>query len=338
MENWVNFLRGFAKDGILANDQYGDWCCPPEDKNLIHSKQQWRKTPKEILATSYYYHVLTRMADYAELMGNQQDVTKYRTEAGQIKQAFNQHLYNAEGYYGNGSQTSQILPIRFGMVPADIQKKTFDYLVNHIETKTGGAIGTGLIGGQWLMRTLSDNGRLDIAYRFATSRQYPSWGYMIDNGATTIWELWNGNTADPAMNSGNHVMLLGDVVIWMFEYLGGIQSDPAQPGFKHIIMNPRIVGDLTFARTEHNCPYGLIKSSWKLDADTFKWSITIPPNTTATVYIPAAAVADVTENTNPADKAQGVKFLRMEKDRAIFSVGSGSYEFISKKPRPGTGQ
>ena len=97
------------------------------------------------------------------------------------------------------------------MVPKDRTKKIFDYFVDHIETKTEGSIGTGLIGGQWLMRTLSDNGRIDIAYRFATRRQYPSWGYMIDNGATTIWELWNGDTADPAMNSHNHVMLLGDL-------------------------------------------------------------------------------------------------------------------------------
>jgi alpha-L-rhamnosidase len=130
--------------------------------------------------------------------GQQRQSHRYRAEAAKIKQAFNDKLYDAEkGCYGNGSQTSQILPLRFGMVPSQRREKIFNYIVNHIDTHTGGAIGTGLVGGQWLMRSLSDNGRLDIAYRFAASRQYPSWGYMIEKGATTIWELWNGDTASP---------------------------------------------------------------------------------------------------------------------------------------------
>jgi alpha-L-rhamnosidase len=330
MERWINRLRQFVVKGIISKDSYGDWCCPPESKDLIHSKQEWRKTPKEVLATSYYYYVLTLMAEYAELQGKASDVQKYRAEAEEIKAAFNRDLYKPEGFYGNGSQTSQVLPLRFGLVPSDRRQAIFDYLANHIETKSGGSIGTGLIGGQWLMRTLSDNGRIDLAYRLATRREYPSWGYMIDNNATTIWELWNGNTANPAMNSGNHVMLLGDLVIWMFEYLGGIQSDLAQPGFKHIIMKPNIVGDLTFARAEHDSPYGLIKSDWKLDGKAFKWSITVPPNTTATVYVPAVEAATVTESGNAIEKAEGVKFLSAEKGKAaVYQVGAGNYSFES---------
>ena len=331
MEKWVDFLRCFARDGILDNDLYGDWCCPPEDKHLIHSQQEWRKTPKEVLATCYYYYVLTLMADYADLLDNKDKAANYRTEAAKIKQAFNQKLYDAEkGCYGNGSQTSQILPLRFGLVPPERREKIFSYIVNHIETKTGGAIGTGVVGGQWLMRTLSDNGRLDIAYRFATRREYPSWGYMIEKGATTIWELWNGDTASPDMNSGNHVMLLGDLITWMFEYLGGIQADLAQPGFKHIIMNPQFPEGLTFARAEHNSPYGLIVSDWKIEDDVFQWEITVPANTAATIYIPASKASEVTENGQVAQKADGVKFLRMKDNRAVFAIGSGSYKFATK--------
>jgi alpha-L-rhamnosidase len=131
------------------------------------------------------------------------------------------------------------------------------------------------------------------------------------------------------MNSGNHVMLLGDLITWMFEYIGGIQPDLAQPGFKHIIMNPRIPAGLTFARAEHHCPYGPIISDWKLDGSTFIWNITVPANTTATLYVPAASAANVTESGQPAHKTDGVKFLSMENDRAIFEIGSGSYKFIS---------
>src|SRR6185369_10171173 len=103
--------------------------------------------------------------------------------------------------------------------------KVFQRLVNKIREESQGHIGTGLIGGQWLNRVLSDNGRSDLAWEIATQRAYPSWGYMVDQGATTIWELWNGNTADPAMNSGNHVMLVGDLAVWMYEYLAGIRTD-----------------------------------------------------------------------------------------------------------------
>ena len=148
-----------------------------------------------------------------------------------------------------------------------------------------GHIGTGLVGGQWLMRTLSDRGRADVAYTIATQTDYPSWGYMLAHDATTIWELWNGNTADPAMNSHNHVMLVGDLCTWFHEYLAGIAPDPEQPGFKHIVMKPHVVGDLTSASAIHRSPYGEIRSAWRLEGGGFTWDVTVPPNTAATVHV-----------------------------------------------------
>ena len=124
-------------------------------------------------------------------------------------------------------------------------------------------MGTGLVGAQWLMRTLSDNGHADLAYKIATQKTYPGWGYMVEQGATTIWELWNGNTADPAMNSGNHVMQIGDLAVWMYEYLAGIRSDPEKPGFRHAIIRPYPAGDLTFVKASHKTMYGPIVASWK---------------------------------------------------------------------------
>ena len=145
------------------------------------------------------------------------------------------------------------------------------------------------------MRVLTAGGRPDLAYTIATQKTYPSWGYMVEKGATTIWELWNGDTADPAMNSGNHVMLVGDLGIWLYENLAGIKSDPEQPGFKHIIMRPEPVGDLQFVKASHRSPYGLIASDWQKKDGVFRWNITVPANTTATVYVPAKSAESVTE-------------------------------------------
>ena len=136
-----------------------------------------------------------------------------------------------------------MLPLAFGLVPEGERGRVFDHLVHKITTRATVTSAPGLIGGQWLMRVLTDNGRPDLAYTIATQKTYPSWGYMVEKGATTIWELWNGDTADPAMNSGNHVMLVGDLGIWLYENLAGIKPDPEQPGFKHIIMRPEPVGD-----------------------------------------------------------------------------------------------
>ena len=253
-----------STNGIISKDAYGDWCVPPEDPTLIHSQDPKRETDKTLLATSYFYHDLCLMEQFARMLGKNDDARRFQNEAGIMKAAFNRKFLNRKlGQYDNGTQTSCVLPLAFGLVPDDLHARIFQHLVDKIEKESHGHIGTGLVGGQYLMRVLSDNGRPDLVYRMATQTDYPSWGYMIENGATTIWELWNGNTADPAMNSGNHVMLIGDFVIWLYEDLAGIRSDPEQPGFKHIVMKPLPVGDLTFVKATHRSPYGLIASDWK---------------------------------------------------------------------------
>ena len=150
---------------------------------------------------------------------------------------------------------------------------------------------------------------------------------MVEQGATTVWELWNGDTADPAMNSGNHVMLVGDLVIWLYENLAGIQSDPAQPGFKHIIMKPQPVGDLTFVKASHRSPYGMIRSEWRRGQEVFDWQITVPPNTTATVHVPARDAVSLRVDGKPLAKAAGVEFVRAESGRLVLNVVAGNYQF-----------
>ena len=153
---------------------------------------------------------------------------------------------------------------------------------------------------------------------------------MIDQGATTIWELWNGNTADPTMNSGNHVMLVGDLVIWMNEYLAGIAADPAQPGFKHIVMKPQPVGDLKWVKASHRSPYGLIASEWRKTDEKFDWNIEVPANATATIHVPAKSAESVKENGATIPKTGAIEFARMDGGCAVFTIGSGRYKFSSE--------
>lgn len=334
MKRWMDHMATYLKGDLMPRDQYGDWCVPPEDPRLIHSQDPARETHPTILGSTYYYHCLRLMSRYAALVGKDADAVEFDALARRIRVAFNHRfLASTADHYDNGSQTSSVLPLAFDLVPTSQRAAVFDHWVAKIVGETGNHVGTGLIGGQRLMRTLSDGGRPDLAYTLATQRTYPSWGYMIDQGATTIWELWNGDTADPAMNSGNHVMLVGDLIIWMYEYLAGIQSDPQQPGFKHILMKPHPVGDLGYVRATHRSPYGLIRSAWQRNATSFSWEITVPVNSTATVFMPAVDPTRITVNGQPLRKArERAAFLRMQKGYALLAVGSGNYKIVSRDP------
>jgi alpha-L-rhamnosidase len=316
-KKWMDLMSGFVNGGIIARDNYGDWCVPPEDPTLIHSRDTNRITDTTLIATSYFYFDCKLMEKYAAMLGKTEDAQQFHALAEKLKAAFNgKFLDRDKGQYSNGTQTSCVLPLAFGLVPDNMKEKIFAHLVEKIENETHGHIGTGLVGGQYLMRVLTENGRADLAYTIASEKDYPSWGYMIEHGATTIWELWNGNTADPTMNSGNHVMLVGDLVTWFYENLAGVKSDPAQPGFKHIIMRPTPVGDLKFVKATHHSPYGLISSEWHRDGNKFDWQIEIPANTTATVYVPAGKLGRTTESGKPvAPKLE---------------LGSGKYHFVSE--------
>jgi alpha-L-rhamnosidase len=335
MKKWINHMLTYETEGIIPKDNYGDWCVPPEKQELIHSEDPARKTPGDFIATSYFCHDLNLMAKYAALMNLPEDEKAFKEKAEAMKGAFNAKFYNAgEAKYVNGTQTSCVLPLAFGLVPKGDEKRVFQRLVDKIQNETMGHIGTGLIGGQWLMRVLSDNGRPDIAYAIAAKTTYPSWGYMIENGATTIWELWNGNTADPAMNSHNHVMLVGDLNLWFHEYLAGIR--PEQPGFKRLIMKPFPVGDLNHVRASCLTPYGTVFSEWNVESNAFNWRITIPANTQATVYIPADSKEAIKESGNSVENSGELEFLRMNGGYAVFNVTAGQYIFQSNAfKRPG---
>jgi alpha-L-rhamnosidase len=329
-KKWMDHMEGFITNGIISRDTYGDWCMPPEDPKLIHSRDPSRITGKALLATPFFYNDLRLMQSYALQLGKTDDAEHYGKLADTMRVAFNKEYLNRDtGQYDNGTPTSSVLPLAFDMVPPDIRYRAFQFLANKLSGTWNNHIGTGLVGGKYLLRVLSENGRPDLAYTIVTQTNYPGWGYMVEHDATTVWELWNGDTADPSMNSGNHVMLIGDLAIWMYENLAGIKPDPEQPGFKHIIMRPLPIGDLTYVKASHRSPYGWVRSEWHLEGNEFDWHIEIPANTMATIYLPTSHAESITADNQTLDKAIGVKLLNSTEGGPVAAaLGPGSYDFV----------
>lgn len=332
MKKWLQYMRDryMTDDYIVTKDSYGDWCRPPVTIEAGRGKSADKKYPSPLISTAYYYHFMQIMMDFSKLAGYPEDYEGYKSLAAGIKDAFNRTYYHPSGYYGDSSLTHGLLPLYFGMVPAENTDLVFKNIVHTIEVTNNGHLSTGLVGVQWLMRTLTDYGRPDLALTIATQKTYPSWGYMIENGATTIWELWNGNTAAPNMNSQNHVMMLGDLLVWFYEDLAGISSSGEKTGFKQVVMKPLPLKGLDYVKASHRSPYGLIQSAWKTTAQRFTWNIAIPANTTAVVYIPARSAEAVKEGGKKIS-SRAIRFLRMEGDRAVFELGSGNYSFEAER-------
>lgn len=286
---WIDHMLSFVTDGITSRDTYGDWCVPPEDPRLIHSQDPSRKTAPALLATAFLAHDLAVMARFADLLDVPDDAARYRREAGAIRAAFTRRFFDpGTGFYDNGTQTSCVLPLAFGLVP-DGESRVAGRLVERIEGPDRGHLATGLVGGQFLHRTLTAVGRPDLALAIAAHRDYPSLGFMAERGATTVWELWNGDTADPAMNSGNHVMLTGDLLEWMYADLAGIAPGDDGDGFRTIRMAPQVVDGLDFVDAAYESPYGRIESRWQRVGAGGRWEIVVPANTEAEVVVPGGA-------------------------------------------------
>ncbi len=333
MKKWLTYMQDnyMSSDYIMTKDKYGDWCVPPESKELIHSQDPARKTDGELLAAAYHYKLLLMMQKFAVLTNHKEDVQEYASLAEKVRNAFNNKFYNAEtGQYSNHTVTANLLPLAFGIVEKDQEDRVFQNMIDRIVRNDKLHISTGVIGTQWLMRELTKRGCADVAYTIATQKSYPGWGYMVEQGATSIWELWNGDTASPKMNSHNHVMALGDLIIWMYEDLAGIKSHKTYPGFKRFWMKPNPTEDLTSTKASHKTPYGWVKSDWKLSNEVFTWKITIPANTRANILLPAEFVEDITENGRPVKEVEGLKYVRKEEGRINLEIGSGEYTFSCK--------
>lgn len=310
--NIVKWMKHMAdeyrdEDGIITKDKYGDWCMPPESLELVHAQDPARITDGALIATAYYVKICRMLSKFARLQGFDADATFYDLEAERTTAAFNKRfLVNKKGtapkdqshffypdsvFYGNNTVTANVLPVAFDMVPEDCREEVCNNIVKKIIVDGGGHISCGVIGLQWIQHELDRMGRSDISYLLATQKSYPSYGYMAMQGATTIWELWNGNTANPSMNSGNHVMLLGDLISWYYHDLAGIR--PAEPGYKTIELRPQFdIDDLSYVNASYKTLYGKVTSNWKKTLNKLEWDIQIPANTSALVWFPGESAPE----------------------------------------------
>ena len=324
MARWMAYLREANPDLIRKNrmgNNYGDWLSPKGDH-----------TPKHLLATAYWAYDAKLMAEMALATGRDEDVTKYRDLNERITAAFEEAFVSPDGRIEGDTQTCYLLALHMGLLPEELRSAAAEHLVRTIEREDW-HLSTGFVGVGYLCPVLTEAGYTDVAYRLLENETYPSWGYTIKNGATTIWERWDGWTEEngfqsPNMNSFNHYSL-GSVGEWLYRYVAGI--DLATPGYGRIVIRPRPGGSLTHARAEYDSVRGRISSSWKIEDDRFILKALVPPNTTATVHVPCSD--DVSEGGRPVHEADGVEFVRAGGGETILAVGSGRYEFEGRMAR-----
>ena len=321
MKKWVDMMTDtYLVDNLMPKNTYGDWGVPPEEAQIIHSKEPLRVTDGEFIGSCFFYEILTIMANFAALMENPDEKDCFDRLASDMHIAINAKYFDEQSVqYSNDTATANVMVLAFDLAPAKYRETIFGNLVRKIEVDFDSHVPCGLIGMQYFNRVLTEYGRADLAFRVNTRSEYPGYGFMIDHDATTIWELWNGNTANPSMNSGNHIMLLGDFIIWLFEELAGIKPDEDQLGFKHMTLKPTVVGDLTKIEAWHETSYGVVKSCWSLIDDLFEWDIAIPPNSTATVYVPNTSDAPLTKDGEPVEASHS-------DGHSVLRLGSGTHK------------
>ena len=341
-DKWMRLMNRHLKpDFTIDRNEYGDWCDASTmdksgestDVDGNRRRYEFGATSGPLIATAYHYNNCRIMARLAGILGKVSEQQKYEELAAKVKTGFNGRFFDPKTcQYWSDTQCADVLSLAFGLAPEENRERVIANLVADILVKHQGHLSVGLIGMQWLMQSLTDIGHPEVAYTIATQTTRPSWGYMISKGATTVWEKWDMDTQGPDMNSEALLILSGNLEAWFYQALAGINFDPAQPGFKHIIIKPLLVGDLTYVKASHQSLHGLIASQWRKRGDRLTLAVTIPANTSATLFVPSKDAVTVTESGQPAAQARGVTFLRAEANAAVYAVGSGTYRFESALP------
>jgi alpha-L-rhamnosidase len=331
---WVDYVHNGNPDLLWKNKRGldpGDWL---NGDTLIW--EDWPKeggaTPRDVFGSAFFAHSLDLVSRMAAVLGKTEDARKYRELFEESKRVFNSNFVNGDGRIQGDTQGGYALALHFDLLPDTMRKQAVEHMVRGFD-RYNGHLSTGFHASHRLMLELTRSGRSDEAYRLLNLTGFPSWRLMIDNGATTIWERWDGYVKgrgfqDPGMNSFNHVAF-GSVGEWIWRNVGGINPDEAQPGFKHVFIRPQPGGGLTWANATYDSVRGKIVSNWKIQNNEFVLDVTIPPNTTASVYLPTVKVAAVRMN-KPA--VEDPKITGVVTDGAVaFEVGSGHYEFVVTK-------
>ncbi len=321
MKRFIEFNRKRCTEELLPPEKFqcfGDWLNIDDE------------TPHDVVYMAYFGLSTNLFAEIADALGKADDAAAYSALFEQIKTSFNKAYVEPDGKIKGDSQAAYVLAIAYGLLDEAKQKLAAEHLARRVK-ECDGHLSTGFIGTKDLMLALAKVGRNDIAYQLLHKETYPSWGFTIKNGATSIWERWYGWTpeegfADPGMNSFAHYSF-GAVAQWMFENIGGIKTDG--PAFKKIIIHPQPGGKLTWAKTSYRSIRGPVVSNWEIRDGRFTLEASIPPNTTATVFIPAQHPENILESGGKAENATGVTFLKQQGKFVVYEVQSGHYQFVS---------
>jgi alpha-L-rhamnosidase len=322
IKKYVEFLRSSAEDGLVKFSHYGDWVAV-------------EKPPGSIVSSFYYYYDVKILAEMAVLLGKETDAKTYGNLAAAIKTAFHKEYFNPKtGNYADGTQTANALPLFLDIVPKESRGAIWGSLFNDIVYKHDSHLTTGIIGTKYIMEVLTSSGSADLAYDIATKTTYPSWGYMIENGATTLWELWQLRQG-PSMNSHNHPMF-GSVGAWLYKALAGINLAPGSVGFERIRIEPQMVRDLRHAAGSTQTPRGEVSSSWKRDGRSVTLEVVIPVGSEAEVIIPKFNIENVViregggviyDSQGFQAGSAGVQSVEPSPSGFLIKVGSGRYAF-----------
>ena len=318
MEKWMDHLQGANPNYLWLKERgndYGDWLA-------IGSE-----TPKDLIATAYWAYDASLMEKIANALNKPADAQKYAKVFEQIRSAFEQQYVKPDGTVSTGSQSSDVLALHMNLLPEDLRGVVVDKLVADIKAHDW-HLTTGFPSTPYLLFELTRGGHSDVAYRLLLQTTYPSWGYMIARGATTMWERWNGDQmmGDPSMNSFNHYAY-GAVAEWLYRYVAGIDEDAAEPGFHRIVLHPQFDASLGEAAATYDSPYGPISSAWKMSGNTTNWKVAIPANTTALIYFPGDEATKIREGGKEISQTSGISFVKREGGGAVYKAGAGSYEF-----------
>ena len=331
MVGWVEFIRGRSDDDhIWRRDfQFGDWL------DFRGTDDRWPTpvTNHELIATAFYAYSTQLLANAADVLGKSGDARHYAELANNIKAAFNSEFVTPAGRVGPNTQTAYVLALQFDLLPERLRPLAAKRLAEEIRLGDY-HVTTGFVGTPYVCHVLSRFGYADVAYRLLTQEGYPSWLYPVKQGATTIWERWDGIKPDgsfrsASMNSFNHYAY-GAIGDWLYRVVAGIELDPDVPGYKRILIQPQPGGQLTYAKARLDSPYGRIESHWMVEDDEFRLAVTIPANSEGIVRLPAQAIADVTEQGHALSQVEGIRETRQDGDTVVMTIGSGQYHFVSR--------
>jgi alpha-L-rhamnosidase len=309
IKRYVDHVTDISPDGLTSWGR-GDWV-PVKSK-----------TPVEFTSSIYYHEDTRILANAAKLFGKEEDYTKYSALAEKIKSAINNKYLDKEtGIYGQGMQTELSTPLFWGIVPEDMIAKVAENLAKRVELDNN-HIDVGLLGSKAILNALSENGYADLAYILASQETYPSWGYWLTKGATTLYEAWS---VEPGKETSlNHIMF-GEIGAWFYKAIAGIHPDPEQPGFKNVLLKPNFVAGLNYASASYDSPYGKIESNWeRVKNGTVVYKVVIPANSTVELYLPDGY------KPNKVELSDG-KTIRLLKGKKGYQLVAGKYEIELRK-------